>query len=91
MKTEIYIMASHLRQHTETLNDCIEFVRSFRYKLSSVCGQSLAKLLAKQIDNSQRKLGVLSSRTKNDKIRKLVIDKVVHSERLKNSLPKNTG
>ena len=46
------------------------------------------KISNKRINNNLRKFRVLSSRTKNDKIRRLVIDKVVHSERLKSSLPK---
>ena len=70
------------------MNDCIESVRSSSHKLQSVCGKCLAALLIKRINNNLRKFRVLSSRTKNDKIRRLVIDKVVHSERLKSSLPK---
>ena len=91
IKTERDIMTSHLEQHTEKLNVCIESTRALMNDLQLVCGQLLTKLLVKRIDNNQRRFRVLSSRTKNDKIRRLVIDKVVQTERVKSSLSRNKG
>ena len=52
-------------------------------ELESTCGTLFSNLLMKRICNTLREDRISSFRTKNNKISRLIIDKVVHTERMK--------
>ena len=87
--TERHIMATHMIKHLEIMKSCMNDFVSTKNDLKAICGNLLVNLLLKRIYNVSRKERVNSTVTKNNKISRLIVDKVIHAERMKTYAPKD--
>ena len=80
---EQQLMVSHIAQHTEKLLRCQAEFDAAKEEVLICCGGFFGKLLLKKVENTLRRFIVTSLTTKNDKIRRLIINKVLCEERSK--------
>ena len=82
-EAERHVMTTHLMQHIQNLKFCTEHFEFTMIELENTCGTLFSNLLMKRICNTLREDRISSFRIKNNKISRLIIDKVVHTERMK--------
>ena len=76
------VMKSHLKQHFDKLNTSVSLLSTAKNVLLLLCGDRFGKLLLKRVETTLRKDIVASLTTKNKKINRMLINKVIHEERL---------